>query len=162
MFLVWSFPLEIKCGWKWNAVNEVIINWLWFIWSMPLFNCLVVKVGTQYNTHSEDFPLTLVTGVRGSLLGGSYFPNITTVGVLHIVLNCIFWECKHFWGGGYFWIPTFFFLRFYLFIWQIEIASRQRGRQREWRKQAPCGTESPMWGWIPGPWDHGLSQRQRL
>ena len=26
---------------------------------------------------------------------------------------------------------VFFFLRFYLFIWQIEITSRQRGRQRE-------------------------------
>ena len=36
-------------------------------------------------------------------------------------------------------------------------------RQREREKQAPCRARSPMmWGSIPGPWDHDLSQRQML
>ena len=56
----------------------------------------------------------------------------------------------------------YFLRRFYLFIWQTEITSRQRGRQRERGKQAPRWAESPMWGSIPGLWDHDPSWRQRL
>ena len=62
-------------------------------------------------------------------------------------------------------ILLFFYLLkdFYLFIWQREITSRQRGRQRETEEeQAPCWAESPMRDFIPGPWDHDLSRRQRL
>ena len=50
---------------------------------------------------------------------------------------------------------TFFFLRFYLFIWQTEITSRQRSRQRE-RKGSRLSAQQ-MWSLIPGPWDHDLS-----
>ena len=46
----------------------------------------------------------------------------------------------------------FFFLRFYLFIWQREVTSRWRGRQRERGKQALCWAESLMRSSIPGPW----------
>ena len=41
---------------------------------------------------------------------------------------------------------SFFFLRFYLFIWESAHA-------RAW---------SPTWGSIPGPWDHDVSRRQTL
>ena len=55
---------------------------------------------------------------------------------------------------------TFFFLRFYLFIWQRgnERAQAREG-QRKREKQNPCWAGSPMWDSIPGPWDHDLSWR---
>ena len=37
----------------------------------------------------------------------------------------------------------------------------ERQAEREWGSRLPA-EQSPMWGSIPGPWDHGLSQRQRL
>ena len=40
----------------------------------------------------------------------------------------------------------FFFLRFYLFIWQTEITSRQRGRQRE-RGGSRLPAEQRAWCW---------------
>ena len=54
-----------------------------------------------------------------------------------------------------------FFLKIlFIYLTEREITSRQRGRQRERGKQAPCRAESPMRGLIPGPWDHDLSQRR--
>lgn len=56
----------------------------------------------------------------------------------------------------------FFFLKilFLFYLTEREITSRQRGRQRERGKQAPCWAESPMRDSIPGPRDHDLSRRQ--
>ena len=36
----------------------------------------------------------------------------------------------------------------------------QREEQREKGKWTSCWAQSPMWGWIPRPWDHDLSQNQ--
>ena len=41
-----------------------------------------------------------------------------------------------------------------------QVEKEQREEERE--KQSPCWAGSPMWGLIPGPWDHDLSQRQLL
>ena len=51
-----------------------------------------------------------------------------------------------------------FFFKIYLFI-------RERKREHtegERKKQIPHWAGSQMWGLIPGPQDHGLSQRQKL
>ena len=56
------------------------------------------------------------------------------------------------------------FLLKILFTYWTEREGSQVGREagRERRgKQAPCWAESPMWGSIPGPWEHNLSGRQR-
>ena len=58
--------------------------------------------------------------------------------------------------------PSIFFKDFiYLFDRQRSQVGREAGRERG-GKQAPHGAEGPMRGSIPGPWDHDLSQRQRL
>ena len=58
----------------------------------------------------------------------------------------------------------FFFLKIFknLFDRERSQVGREAGRERERRKQAPRGAESPMRDLIPGPWDHDLSQRQWL
>ena len=62
----------------------------------------------------------------------------------------------------------FFILQNILFIYltererERERTSRGNSRQREREKQASCWARNPMWGWIPGPRDHDLSQRQTL
>ena len=38
----------------------------------------------------------------------------------------------------------------------------ERGRERENPNQAPRLVQSPMWGSIPGPWDHDVSRNQEL
>ena len=50
--------------------------------------------------------------------------------------------------------------KFYLFDKESEHTQGEQQRARE--KQAPWGAGSLMWDLIPGPWDHGLSQRQKL
>ena len=52
----------------------------------------------------------------------------------------------------------FIFLRFHL----LEREHKQGEWQRQREKQAPCWAGNPMWGLIPGPWDHNLSLRQML
>ena len=50
---------------------------------------------------------------------------------------------------------------FYIFIWQKLQVGREIGRERG-GSRLPAWAESLMQGLIPGPWDHDLSQRQRL
>ena len=55
-------------------------------------------------------------------------------------------------------VVLFFFFK--IFICLFERENEQGERQRE--KQIPHGAGKPTQGWIPGPWDHDLSQRQLL
>ncbi|XP_059020576.1 cilia- and flagella-associated protein 298 isoform X2 [Mustela lutreola] len=47
-------------------------------------------------------------------------------------------------------------------VFKKDDIGRRNGQERERRRQAPCCAESPMWGSIPGPWDHDRIRRQRL
>ena len=56
-----------------------------------------------------------------------------------------------------------FFKRFiYLFQRECPPACEWGEGQREGDKQTPHWVWSPMWGSIPGPWDHDLSWNQEL
>lgn len=53
-----------------------------------------------------------------------------------------------------------FLKRFYLIIWEKAREHKQgRGSERSGR---PTEQGCPTWGLVPAPWDHNLSQRQRL
>ena len=59
-------------------------------------------------------------------------------------------------------MPFFFFVKT-LLIWQREREHKQRsGRQREREQESPHWAWRPVWGSIPRPQDHDLSQRQRF
>ena len=55
----------------------------------------------------------------------------------------------------------FFFKIFYLSERERESTNMGKG-QREREKQTPPRSRKPMYGSIPGPWDHDLSWRQTL
>ena len=70
------------------------------------------------------------------------------------------WPPEHFFRSDTF---PFFPPRFYLFIWENERAWTWVGRVAEGEGEADSLlSKEPMWGSIPGPWDHDLSQRQML
>ena len=69
------------------------------------------------------------------------------------------WE---FWGKDHNFMFIYLFLNILFIYLTDKITSRQRGRKRERRKQAPCWGKSLMQGSNPGPWDHDQSRRQRL
>ena len=54
-------------------------------------------------------------------------------------------------------ILFFFFLRFYL-----KTESAQQGEQQGEGEAAILLSREPDWGFIPGPWERDLSQRQML
>ena len=58
------------------------------------------------------------------------------------------------------------FYYIYLFDRERDSQREREHKQGEWErereKQTPCWAGSPMWGSIPDPWDHDLSQRQML
>ena len=53
----------------------------------------------------------------------------------------------------------FFFFNYFMYLFGGGEHEQGRG-QREGEKQNTHWAGSPMWGWIPGPCDHDLSQRQ--
>ena len=60
-------------------------------------------------------------------------------------------------------LPIFFFLRFYLFIWETETEIARESMSGEQRdKQALHREGSLRRGWIPGPQNHDLRWRQKL
>ena len=65
---------------------------------------------------------------------------------------------------GFFYLHYCFivlFLRFHIFIWQGQW-EREHNKGSGRAKQAFHHAGSPMWGWIPGSWDHEMSRSRCL
>ena len=59
---------------------------------------------------------------------------------------------------------NFFFFKDFIYLFDRDSQQEREHKQGEWerKKQALSGAGSPMWGSIPGPWDHDPSGRQML
>ena len=94
-----------------------------------------------------------------------HHPSLSPQAYKPLALSCLLliiifhFKCLH---KPYFYFIYLFLKRFYLFIYLREKEHKQREQQRQREKQATWGAGSPMWGSIPGSWDHDSNRRQML
>ena len=61
---------------------------------------------------------------------------------------------------SYFQVVSHIFFKDFIYLFDKEGERDYKQAEREKQASHPAG--SPMWGSIPGPWDHDLSRRQTL
>ena len=129
--------------------------------------CIHTEHGAQQGTQSHDPEIMTWTETKSQSFKWLWYPGVpnlifSSYRVVFVLEKSALWASL---------LCCFFFLRFYLFESEqergwVRVSERMRERRAQRGRggavQTPCWAGSLIWDSIPGPWDHGLSQRQTL